>query len=170
MFDSTFTDSAAGEGCDAADGKRSAFAAALPSPRVVTTGRKSGQARPYPVDEETGERIQLFAARNDGVEIVRYLVPDESSSPGVALIDALAFSLVPPGKNSYVWVIKEMGQFIDMGAIEQRRGLFGFRYSARFGDGAGIIAWGGDSQRGRVYFSLMGQGCSMVKNWPELAK
>lgn len=63
-----------------------------------------------------------------------------------------------------------MMQFVDIGTVEQRKGLFGFRYSARFGDGAGIVAWGGESQRGRVYFSLMGKGCSMVQNWPELSK
>ena len=142
---------------------------ALDAPRVVTTGRKNGQVKPYPVDEETGERVQFVADRRDGIAIVRHLVPSETSSPRVALIDALAFSLVPPDEHSYVWVIEQMGQFIEIGAVEQRRGLFGFRYSARFGDGAGMIAWGGDSQRGRVYFSLMGQGCSMVKDWHELA-
>ncbi|MDD2917683.1 replication initiation factor domain-containing protein [Rhodoferax sp.] len=148
-----------GAACDEAPG----------SPRLVTTGRKNGREKPYPVDEETGERVQFVADRRDGITILRHLVPSETASPGVALIDALAFSLVPPEENSYVWLIKQMGQFLEIGPIEQRRGLFGFRYSARFGDGAGMIAWGGDSQRGRVYFSLMGQGCSMVKNWSELA-
>ena len=143
---------------------------ALDEPRVVTTGRKNSQVKPYPVDEETGERVQFVADRRDGIAILRHLVPSETASPRVALIDALSFSLVPPDEHSYVWVIEQMGQFIEIGAVEQRRGLFGFRYSARFGDGAGMLAWGGDSQRGRVYFSLMGQGCSMVKDWSELAE
>lgn len=169
MFDLTVLDSLSGERRDAAGGKRSATAAAQAFPRVVTTGRKNGKVKPCHVEEETGERIQLVAASQDRLTVIRHLVPEESSSSGVALIDALTFSLVPPEENSYVWVVKEMGQFIDIGTFEQRRGLFGFRYSARFGDGAGVMAWGGDSQRGRVYFSLMGQGCSMVKNWPALA-
>ncbi len=62
-----------------------------------------------------------------------------------------------------------MAQFVDIGTVEQRKGLFGFRYSARFGDGAGMIAWGGESQRGRVYFSLMGKGCSRVQDFAGLA-
>lgn len=139
-------------------------------PRVVTTGRNDDQARPYPVDSDTGERIEFIASRNNEVSILRHLEPLASSSPGVALIDALAFSVVPPDEQSYVWVVEQMGQFLDLGTLEQRRGLFGFRHSAQFGDGAGMIAWGGESQRGRVYFSLMGKGCAMVRSWPEMAK
>jgi phage replication initiation protein len=137
--------------------------------RVVTTGRKNLTEKPYPVDDLTGERIQLFADRRNGISVTRYLEADDSVSPSVALIDALAFSVTPPDEKSYVWVLEQMAQFMDIGTVEQRRGLFGFRYSARIGDGAGVIAWGGDSQRGRVYFSLMGLGCSMIKDWTLLA-
>lgn len=137
------------------------------APRVVTTGRKN--TKPFAVDEGTGERVELIATSR-GVKARRHLEPLETSSPGAALIDALAFSLVPPDEKSYFWVLQEMMQFVDIGTVEQRKGLFGFRYSARFGDGAGMVAWGGESQRGRVYFSLMGKGCSMVQDWAELAK
>ena len=137
------------------------------APRGVTTGRKN--TKPYAVDEDTGERVELIATSR-GVKARRHLEPLETSSPGAALIDALAFSLVPPDEKSYFWVLQEMMQFVDIGTVEQRKGLFGFRYSARFGDGAGMVAWGGESQRGRVYFSLMGKGCSMVQDWAELAK
>lgn len=137
------------------------------APRVVTTGRKN--TKPYAVDEDTGERVELIATSR-GVKPRRHLEPLETSSPGAALIDALAFSLVPPDEKSYFWVLQEMMQFVDIGTVEQRKGLFGFRYSARFGDGAGMVAWGGESQRSRVYFSLMGKGCSMVQDWAELAK
>lgn len=144
-------------------------AEALPPTRVVTTGGKNGSEKPYPVDEETGERVQLVADHHQGVAIVRHLVPNSAVPSGAALIDALSFSLVPPDEKSYVWVLEQMRHFLDIGAIEQRRGMFGFRYSARFGDGAGVLAWGGESQRGRVYFSLMGKGCGMVKDWAALA-
>lgn len=137
--------------------------------RVVTTGRKNPSEKPYPLDNLTGERVRLFASGREGVSIIRYLEPEESVSPGAALVDALAFSLIPPDERSYTWVVQQMAQFIDIESFEQRRGLFGFRHSARFGEGAGIMAWGGESQRGRVYFSLMGKGCSMVKDWPALA-
>jgi phage replication initiation protein len=94
---------------------------------------------------------------------------DEIVNSSVALIDALAFSVTPPVKHSYVWLLREMSAFLDLGPIELKGGLFGFRYSARFGDGAGVVAWGGESQNGRVYFSLMGQGCSRIRDWPALA-
>ena len=137
--------------------------------RVVTTGRKNVSEKPYPVDDLTGERIQIVAVSSQQAGIVRHLVPDDSVPTGAAIIDALAFSLVPPDEMSYVWVVEQMQQFLDLGPLDLRRGMFGFRYSARFGDGAGVIAWGGPSQNGKVYFSLMGKGCSMVKDWLALA-
>jgi phage replication initiation protein len=169
MFDSHSQGPASEQGSTASGGTRVRGGAddALPPPRVVTTGRKS---KPYPVDDETGERVQFVAANGDRVDVVRHLEPLESASVGIALIDALAFSIVPPDERSYTWVIEQMMQFIPIEGIEYRRGLFGFRYSLRFGEGAGVMAWGGDSQRGRVYFSLMGQGCSLIKNWQGLAE
>jgi phage replication initiation protein len=63
-----------------------------------------------------------------------------------------------------------MQQFIDLGSIERRRGLYGFRHSAGVGEGVGVIAWGGESQFGKVFFSIMGKGCSMVKDWHAVAE
>ena len=144
---------------------------AQPDPRVVTTGRK----KPHPQreyaghDQDTGEPVELFYARGR-CQITRHLEPDENRSPSVAFIDALAFSVTPPEFHSYTWVLEQMAQFLDLGSIEFRRGLFGFQRSARLGGGAGVIAWGGESQNGRVYLSLMGQGCSRISNWPGLAQ
>ncbi len=121
------------------------------------------------MDDLTGERIQLVSSSRDGIGVVRHLVANDAVPTGAAIIDALAFSVVPPDEKSYVWVLEQMQQFLDIGQIEIRRGMFGFRHSARFGDGAGVIAWGGESQCGKVYFSLMGKGCSMVKDWAALA-
>ena len=142
---------------------------ALAPPRVVTTGRKNATHKPYPVDDLTGERLQIVACGRDSSSLLRHLVPDESVPVCAAIIDALAFSLVPPDEKSYVWVVEQMQQFLDLGPLDLRRGMFGFRHSARFGDGAGVIAWGGESQCGKVYFSLMGKGCSMVKDWAALS-
>jgi phage replication initiation protein len=136
-------------------------------PRVVTTGRKVEQPG-YGVDADTGETLSL-SVRGSRLHATRQLAPDESASASVAFIDALAFSVVPPEGAGYVWVLAEMSKFLDFGAVEPRGGLFGFQRSARLGDGVGVIAWGGESQRGIVYFSLMGQGCSRVKNWHGLA-
>lgn len=74
------------------------------------------------------------------------------------IIDALAFSVTPPDERSYTWCLSKWPSSWTLGPIKPGGGLFGFRYSARFGDGVGVIAWGGESQNGRVYFSLMGAG------------
>lgn len=141
------------------------------APRVVTTGRKQPLHKPEFVgfDHETGEPVEILS---DGrrASIIRYPQPDKAIPASCAFIDALAFSITPPNDRSYAWVLDQMSQFLDLGELEYRRGLFGFRYSARFGDGAGVIAWGGESQNGRVYFSLMGQGCSRVKDWSSLSE
>lgn len=157
-------------GCELARARRiSAPAIAQVVTRVVTTGRKNSKDRSYLVDDLTGERVQTFVTGSGGASFTRFLEPLDSSPRTAALIDALAFSLVPPDERSYAWLLEQMQQFLDIGAVEVRRGLFGFRHSARFGDGAGVIAWGGESQFGKVYFSLMGKGCSMVKDWTALA-
>lgn len=150
-------------------GKRSA-ARSPATPRVVTTGRKKSAEKPA-VDEEyfnTGERVELLALGRSRVAATRHLDAVEAAPAQAALIDALAFSIVPPEEKSYTWVLEQMQQFLPIESIEYRRGLYGFRYSARIGEGVAVIAWGGDSQRGRVFFSLMGQGCSMVTDWPGL--
>lgn len=157
----------------AAMGQACAAPGAAASPRVVTTGRKKqpdGSSIALPIDDETGEPIYISAKGRGRVETTRHLLPEESVAPALATIDALAFSLVPPDEKSYVWLLESMRQFLPIEDVEQRKGLFGFRYSARFGDGAGVVAWGGESQRGRVFFSLMGKGCSLVKDWPALAQ
>lgn len=144
---------------------------AASSPRVVTTGRKNlpetTVEAPH-LDPETGERVEVFI-RPYGATVLRHMEPVQPVREGVALVDALAFSVVPPDEQSYAWVLREMAQFMEIADLEHRRGLYGFRFSARFGDSAGVIAWGGESQKGRVYFSLMGKGCSMVSRWADLA-
>ena len=62
-----------------------------------------------------------------------------------------------------------MKRFLPIEELVPGRGCFGFSESARFGDGAGLVAWGGESQRQRVYFSIQGKGCALVRDWPALA-
>ena len=173
MFDSNSQQSQGARGCglDGAHPTEGATGEAQPQPRVVTTGRKKSSAK-LTVDRgdyfETGERVELTASGHSGISITRHLDAIETAPADGALIDALAFSVLPPDEKSYPWVLEQMQQFLPIETIEYRKGLFGFRYSARIGEGVAVIAWGGDSQRGRVFFSLMGQGCSMVKDWPAL--
>jgi phage replication initiation protein len=143
-------------------------------PRVVTTGRKvhpdqDGGQPVANIDADTGEPVSIFASGRRGIKVVRHLVPDDQARTSVALIDALAFTVVPPEGCAPQWLQRQMEHFLEVASVKEGRGCFGFKHSARFGDGVGLIAWGGKSQRGRVYFSIQGQGCSMVKDWPALA-
>lgn len=137
-------------------------------PRVVTTGRKIGPGFDG-VDQETGEAVSVTSYGNGRLKVTRHLAIDASVSPAVAFIDALAFSVVPPATENHIWVHREMSRFVELGKVELRGGLFGFKNSARLDDGAGVMAWGGESQKGVVYFSLMGQGCARVSDWEGLA-
>jgi phage replication initiation protein len=173
MFDSDSQDSDSQPGRAVGDGAPPAggVADARPMPRVVTTGRKKAAAKRSVVDAEyfnTGERVELTSSGGHGALITRHLEAVQSAPEQAALIDALAFSVVPPNEKSYTWVLEQMQQFLPIESIEHRRGLYGFRYSARIGEGVAVMAWGGESQRGRVFLSLMGQGCSMVTDWPAL--
>jgi phage replication initiation protein len=146
-----------------AEGERvSADRRTAPAPRVVTTGRKNG--KPLPVDLDSGDWVELVASRR-GIGAVLHPPTNEAVPSSAAIIDAVAFSIVPPDEQSYTWVLEHLRRFVAFEGIEVRRGLYGFRHSARLSDGVGVIAWGGESQRGRVYVSLMGKGCSQVEDW-----
>ena len=111
------------------------------------------------VDDETGAPVEIFATRR-GISVARGLDRLESVSKNVVLVDALAFSVVPSDEKSYMLPLQEMAPFLCLGTIDHRpstnaKACFGLRYSARFSDGAGMVAWGGESKKGRVYFSLM---------------
>jgi phage replication initiation protein len=156
------------------DCQRQLDASPSEAPRVVTTGRKAdpapeGGMAESNVDPETGEPFNLYASGGHGVRIVRNLVADGQAPPAVAQVDALAFTVTPPADEGPKWVLREMACFLEIESPKAGRGCFGFKESMRFGDGAGLIAWGGRSQRDRVYFSIQGKGCGMVDNWPALS-
>jgi hypothetical protein len=140
--------------------------AASEDPRVVTTGGKVLTN----VDSETGEELAFYATGSGGFRVTRQMNASPGAPPGIALIDALAFTVVPPDEESMRWVLREMQRFLPIEDLESRGGSFGFKQSVRFGEGAGIIAWGGASQRDRVYFSILGKGCSMIPDWAGLAE
>ncbi len=139
-------------------------------PRIVTTGRKNKASHHTASIEDlyvTGERITLEAAGR-GIRAIRHVDPVEQAQPSSAFVDALAFTVIPPDDQSWPWVLQQMQQFLPIEDIERRNGIYGFKHSARLANGIGLIAWGGASQRGRVYFSLMGSGCSMIQEWSAL--
>ena len=168
----------AGVGQAAKPPDRDGAGAGFEGPRTVTTGGKTGANSgtqspthaPKDIDPATGERFDArFISARHGYKITRHLTSNAAASASTALIDTLAFTLVPPDGGSMRWVVEQMQQFLTIDQLQQRNGCFGFKQSAQFGGGAGLVAWGGASQRSRVYFSLQGIGCSMIKDWPGLS-
>lgn len=145
------------------------------APRVVTTGGKieavaseAAGELPSGVDLETGEAV-VICSTGCGVSVTRHLNPLLTARDRAAIVDTLAFTVIPPDGQSMRWVLAQMARFLPIDEIEDRRGCFGFKFSKQFGKGAGLVAWGGRSQRDRVYFSIQGKGCSLVSDWPSLA-
>jgi phage replication initiation protein len=162
---------------DRARAKRAPSDDAGAVPRVVTTGGKNPDEAIDVLkdligfDQDTGERVQLYASRSQGVEAIRYLCPKADAPHQAALVDALAISLVPPSEYlPELWVADELRQFLPINKLQQRKGYSGFEYSATWDNGSGLIAWGGKSQRGRVYVSIQGQGCATIQDWIGLAQ
>lgn len=167
------SDGDGGRGC----AERAPDGAADASPRTVTTGGKiRGTADNAPkvlsgIDPDTGEDVEIYASSRHGVEVVRLMTTRPGASPKLALVDALAVSLVPPTEYlPELWLADQLRPFLPVNSLQQRKGYSGFKFSATWDDGAGLIAWGGKSQRGRMYVSIQGQGCATVKDWAGLAR
>lgn len=98
---------------------------------------------------------------------------------GTAVIDWLSFTFdgYSDGKVDAMvrtW-LREWMQSPMVG--ESGNGLYGFTNSVTFSTMAddlirgeivpvAVMAWGGERQRGRIYVSINGTGCSMIKDWP----
>ena len=113
----------------------------------------------------TGERVALQMRRGRVVPI-RQLDVIETASPQAAFIDALSFSIKPAShiEQPSTWVLDELSRFIPIKqcSFKPRKGGYaGFKFAADI-EGIGLIAWGGERQRGTVHFSMMGGGCSTI--------
>lgn len=171
-----------GKACGGSDGDRGCAERAPgdgagASPRTVTTGGKiRGTTDNAPkvlngIDPDTGEKVEICASGKHGSEAVRLMGSRPESSPKLALVDALAVSLTPPTEYlPELWVSDQLRQFIPINSLPERKGYSGFKHSASWDNGSGLIAWGGKSQRGRMYVSIQGQGCATVQDWAGLAQ
>ena len=74
-------------------------------------------------------------------------------------IDYLSFT-VPGGEVEAI--VSEAQAFLGVSTVEDRgRGMFGYRSSLDLG-GYGVIAYGGEAQRGTVLVSINGEGCRRI--------
>lgn len=149
-------------------------------------GAKEGAENPVPPPEtgelmRGGEHIKIVAnGKRSWVEI--HPLPDESVPEQAALVDWLAFTLVPPLQTGllsridgmegagFKWICGELVRYFNIEAksIEpQKTGGSGYTHRATFP--GGHILWGGVHQKGTINVSITGEGCARIANWPEVA-
>lgn len=74
------------------------------------------------------------------------------------------FSFTVPGGDVGAIVLEAQG-FLGLSEVEDRgRGMFGYRQSVDLG-GYGLIAYGGEAQRGTVLVSINGEGCRRIADF-----
>ena len=143
--------------------------AAAPSSNYGAKDKKTDK----PDDDyyDTGERVEVFARGgvHGGIAVIRQLDKAPDTAPDVAIIDALSFSVKPSLDEEFPhrWVLAELSRFLPIDEVQHKMrkgGWSGYKFSMDL-VGIGLIAWGGEHQRGTVSVSLMGGGCSTVFDW-----
>jgi phage replication initiation protein len=100
--------------------------------------------------------------------IIAHPVSLDSANPKLAHIDWHAFTVRPPQFKTHLWIMSELTRLFGFDIFTPRKtGLYGYKESAIIEEG-GLIAWGGQNQRGTVYVSLNGQGCSRITDWQKM--
>lgn len=97
---------------------------------------------------------------------------------GTAVIDWLSFTFDGYSDGKVDSLVRTwLREWMQSGMVgESGNGLYGFTNSVTFSTMAddlirgefvpvAVMAWGGERQRGRVYVSINGTGCSMIKDW-----
>lgn len=97
---------------------------------------------------------------------------------GTAIIDWLSFTFDGWGDASDIekmiqWMLREWTSEPIDGV--RGNGLFGFEHSMQYFSvhnheivPVAVCAWGGAQQQGRIYLSINGTGCSLIKDWPSV--
>lgn len=143
-------------------------------PRIVITGENLAETSPIPTGENLiqTDRVQ-FLSDGRHSKIVLHPIPLESVSPQIAHIDWFAFTLTPPQGEGVMWLIPQLAELFGVGAaIPTGKGWNGYklRHTLTNGDGTdyGLLAHGGESQRGSIHLELNAQGCALVTNWERI--
>lgn len=120
------------------------------------------------IDPDYESEIYRMESRGGRGVIVAYPVPLEFANPYLAHIDWCAFTVKPPPFKTHNWVMAELARLFGLDVITPRAtGLYGYKHSAIIEEG-GLIAWGGEHQKGTVYVSLNAQGCARITIWEKL--
>jgi DNA relaxase NicK len=100
-------------------------------------------------------------------------IADKPDSETQAHIDWFAFSVTPPAGETPRWLIRTLIQFLPILNITPTgKGWNGYKERHTIeglgGGNIGLLAFGGDSQRGSVHVELNAQGCALVQDWSAL--
>lgn len=95
---------------------------------------------------------------------------DEPTPETQAHIDWFAFTVTPPKGESPVWLARALLQFLPVSAfVPTGKGWNGYKERHTIeglgGGNIGLLAFGGDSQRGSVHVELNAQGCALIFDW-----
>lgn len=103
--------------------------------------------------------------------------PSENQKPSVdsiAHIDWFAFTVTPPADKGLQWLAEALRHFLPgLALLPTGKGWNGYkqRHTITQGDNAadlGLVANGGDSQRGSIHVELNAQACALVADWKQV--
>ena len=93
--------------------------------------------------------------------------PDTPTSAPQAFLDWLAFTVWPPEGNDLNWLLGVLAETFNLpsGNWQQLdRGWFGYNHRIQLAE-FGVVAFGGDTQRGSIHVSLNAHGCACIEDW-----
>ncbi len=106
-------------------------------------------------------------------------IPLDSASPEVAHIDWLAFTFSPPEseRDSIAQLLAQLAHLLSLScipAISKGKGWNGYSTRHDLSNGQevalGLIASGGERQRGTIHIELNAHACALVNNWQAFAE
>lgn len=150
------------------------------SDRTIRYSRNEQTSRQSTASPEPGfvGSVVDSQAAQDQAPIVRSqdsVIPPDSNTGGkspvnakLAFIDWLAFTFIPPSEFDPLPWIKEIlvqvFNFPDLYLESGERGWNGYKHRVDLGQ-YGLLAFGGESQRGSYHIELNAHGCALVQDW-----
>lgn len=116
------------------------------------------------------ERAELYSDGRRAHSIL-HPIPLESAPPHAAHIDWFAFTVTPPNDECMQWLVDHLRQFLPLCAvIPTGKGWNGYkqRHTITHGEtltDLGLIAHGGEKQRGTIHVELNAQACALIQDW-----
>ncbi len=115
------------------------------------------------------ERSDLAAATADEHLSPRLVTRGETDQPDrpIAFVDWLAFTVKAPSPDELRWITDQLHRVFSVAPNLHRRrssGWFGYEHRVDLGE-VGLLAHGGEHQRGTLHVELNAHGCRNVIDW-----